>query len=77
MLTIGRLRLQLPPALRDRAEEIARLTAGELANVPFQSDLRIDRLVPPPLAVSPQAGVSEVARGIAGAIRAALEKEAR
>ncbi len=68
MLTVDRLRLQLPPAFRDRAGEIARLVAEELATVPMTADLHLDRLAVPPVEVSHQATDREVARAVAGAV---------
>ncbi|MBT1076103.1 hypothetical protein [Geobacter grbiciae] len=75
MLTIDRLRLKLPPAFRDRAGEIARLVAEELATVPVASDFHLDRLVVPPVEVHPQATDRDVARAVAVAVGAGLVKK--
>ncbi|QSV45778.1 hypothetical protein [Geobacter benzoatilyticus] len=74
MLTVDRLRLQLPPAFRDRAGEIARLVGEELASVSVGADLEIDRLAVPPIEVHPQATNREVARAIAQSVGTELEK---
>ena len=68
MLTVDRLRLQLPPAFRDRAGEIARLVGEELASVSVSADLRLDRLAVPPVEVHPQATNRDVARAVAVAV---------
>ena len=68
MLTVDRLRMQLPPSFRDRAGEIARLVAEELATVPIVAELRIDLLAVPPVEVHPQATDRDVARAIAQAV---------
>ncbi|WP_306533331.1 hypothetical protein [Geobacter sp.] len=73
MLTVDRMRLQLPPAFRDRAGEIARLVAEELATVPMTADLRIDRLAVPPVEVTHQATDREVARAVAVAVGEGLK----
>ncbi len=72
MLTIDRLRLQLPKHLRERAGDIARLVADELAALPVSSDLRLERLMIQPVEVHPQAGDREVARAVAMAIHAGI-----
>lgn len=72
MLTIDRLRLQLPPAFRDRAGEIARLVGEELVAVSVGVDLQIDRLAVPQIEVHPQATNREVARAVAVAVGAEL-----
>ena len=77
MLNIDRLRLQLPPPFRDRAGEIARLVAEELAVVPLSSDLHLDRLTIPPVEMQPQAGDREVARAIATSVHAGIRNQTR
>ena len=77
MLTIDRLRLQLPPAFRDRAGEIARLVGEELATVPITADLQLDRLAVPPVEVHPQATDREVARAVAHSVHAGIRNETR
>jgi len=77
MLTIDRLRLQLPPAFRDRAGEIARLVGEELATVSVSADLHLDRLAVPPVEVSHQATDREVARTIAQSIHTGIRNETR
>lgn len=77
MLTVDRLRMQLPPAFRDRAGEIGRLVAEELATVPMAADLRIDRLAVPPVEVHPQATDRDVARAVAASIHTGIRNETR
>lgn len=72
MLIVDRLRLQLPPAFRDRAGEIARLVGEELATVPMTADLHLDRLAVPPVEVHHQATDREVARAVAASVGAEL-----
>lgn len=74
MLTVDRLRMQLPPAFRDRAGEIARLVAEELATVPVTADLQIDRLAVPPVEVHHLATDREVARAVAQSVGTELGK---
>ncbi len=73
MLTIDRLRLQLPPAFRDRAGEIARLVGEELATVSVGTDLQIDRLAVAPVEVHSLATDRDVARAIAQAVGQTLQ----
>lgn len=73
MLTVDRLRIQLPPAFRDRAGEIARLVGEELATVSAGADLQIDRLAVPPVEVSHLATDREVARAVAQAVGQTLQ----
>lgn len=77
MLNIERLRLQLPEALRERAGEIARLVAEELATRPMPGDLHLERLTPAPLEVHPLAGNREVARAIADSVHAEIRQKMR
>lgn len=72
MLTIDRLRLRLPDHLRERAGDIARLVAEELAKLPVVSSLCLERLVIPPVEVHPRAGDREVARAVAAAIHTGI-----
>jgi hypothetical protein len=77
MLTIDRLRLQLPPAFQDRAGEIARLVGEELATVSVGAELYLDRLAVPPVEVSHQATDREVARAVAASIQTGIRNETR
>uniref|UniRef100_A0A831XGF3 Uncharacterized protein n=1 Tax=Geobacter metallireducens TaxID=28232 RepID=A0A831XGF3_GEOME len=78
MLTIDRLRMQLPPSFRDRAGEIARLVGEELATtVSVEGDLHLDRLAVPSVEVSPQATDREVARAVAQSIHTGIRNETR
>lgn len=77
MLTVDRLRLQLPPDFRDRAGEIARLVAEELATVPMASDLHLDRLAVPPVEIHPQATDRDVARAVAQSVHTGIRNETR
>jgi hypothetical protein len=74
MLTIGHLRLALPPALGARGREIARLVGDELAAVSLPSDARLDRLVLPPLEVAAGATDAEVAAAIGLAVSTHLHQ---
>lgn len=77
MLTIDRLRLQLPVALKERTVDIARLVAEELGTLHVSFDLHLERLDIPPVEVHPQAGDREVARAVAAAVHAAIRNETR
>lgn len=77
MLTIDRLRLNLPGAFGNRAEEIARMVAEELATLPLAADLDIDRLKVPPVHVAPSATSREVARAIAASVGAGMRERVR
>lgn len=77
MLTIERLRLQLPDTVRDRAGEIARLVAEELAARPMPGDLYRERLIIAPLEVHPLASSREVSRAIADAVHAEIRQKLR
>lgn len=77
MLTVDRLRLQLPPSFRDRAGEIARLVAEELAIVAMAADLQLERLALPPVEVHHQASDQEVARVVAASVHAGIRNETR
>lgn len=68
MLSIGRLRLSLPPGYEARAERIARLLADELAGVRLEADARVDRLALPPVKVGGGASDREVAAAVAAAL---------
>lgn len=77
MLTVDRLKMQLPPSFRDRAGEIARLVGEELATVSVSADLHLDRLMVPPVEVHPQATDREVARAVATSIHTGIRNETR
>ena len=72
MLTIDRLRLQLPAECRDRAHLIARMAARELARCPAASDVQLDRVCVPPIVIAPGTGDRQIARRIAAAVRTRL-----
>ncbi len=74
-MTVDRLRLQLPEALREHAGEIARATAAELTDVSQRVDLCIERVTLPPIEVASGAAVHEVAQCIARSIKVALSKQ--
>lgn len=74
MLTIDRLRLQLPDHFLGQAGEIARLAGEELAGLQLTADRQLDRLVLPPIRVAPTAAPCDLARAIAGAIATALQQ---
>ncbi|MDY0188054.1 MAG: hypothetical protein RBR16_09045 [Syntrophus sp. (in: bacteria)] len=77
MLTIDHLHLQLPQAFQDRAGEIARLVAEELAAVPMTADLQLDRLAVPPVEVAPLATDRDVARAVAASVHTGILNEMR
>ncbi len=75
MLTIERLRLQLPHSIGGRGSEIAQLVAAELAARPLPGDLNRKLLTPAPLRIHPQATSREVAQAIVDAVHAELCKQ--
>jgi hypothetical protein len=77
MLSIERLRLQLPESLCERAAEIARMVAEELATRPVPDDLHLERLTPAPLEVHPLATSRELARAIAESVHAEIRHQVR
>ena len=72
MLKIGRLRLQVPPAMQHQAGEIARLIGQHLADMPLPEAGHLDSLVLQPQEVAPGAASHEVAAGVTAAIGAAM-----
>ena len=74
MLTIDRLRLQLPPEYAGRAALIGRMVAQELAVLPAARSLRLERLAVPAVRVTPGASDRQLARSIAGAIHGQLKR---
>jgi hypothetical protein len=74
MLSIGRLRLALPPGFEGRAGRIARLVGDELAGrLPLAAGaVRLDRLAVPPVRLAPGASDRQVAGAVAAAIAAGL-----
>jgi hypothetical protein len=77
MLRIDSLRLQLPHQWQERAGEIARLVAEELAAHPAPANLKIERLAPAPLEVHPLATSREMAQAIAAAVHAEIRHQLR
>lgn len=77
MLTIDRLRMQLPAIFQGREGEITRLVAEELAAVSLTIDLRIQQLALPPVEVHPQATDRDVARVVAWAIHTGIRNRTR
>jgi hypothetical protein len=74
MLTIGHLRLTLPPGYGARGRHLARLVGDELASVALPSDARLDRLVLPPLEVGDGATDAEVASAVGRAVSEHLRR---
>jgi hypothetical protein len=72
MLTIDRLRLHLPAPFCDRARDISRLVAEELAVLPLEGELRRDHLVLPPVQLNPSSTDLEVARAVARSIHVGI-----
>ena len=77
MLTIDRLRLNLPSGYQQRAASIGRRLAVELAKMPLRHDLQLERLRLPPVDIVPGAGDGQIARRIAAAVQGRLEKTER
>jgi hypothetical protein len=73
MLTIERLRLQLPPGYRQRAASIGRLLTTELARMPLKRHLRLEHLSLPPVSIPPGAADGQIARHIAAAVQGQLK----
>jgi len=77
MLTIDRMRINLPEGFAHRGEHIGRLVARKLANMPLETSLHIDRLSVPPVQVHPAFTDEQVARRVAMAIHSQLGKPER
>lgn len=74
MLTIDRLRLQLPPGYRQRAASIGRRLTAELAKMPLRRNLQLESLRLPPVDIAPGADDGQIVRRIAGAVQGRLEQ---
>lgn len=72
MLKIDRLRLSLPAGFEARAGRIGRMVAERLADVPPQSGVALERLVPPPVEVTCVLSDREVAERVAAAVHGQL-----
>jgi hypothetical protein len=77
MLTIDRMRLNLPEGFDDRGEHIGRLVAHKLAGISLKTTLRVKRLSVPPVQAHPAFSDEQVARRVAMAILGRLEKPER
>lgn len=75
MLIIDRVRLHLPAPFCDRAGEISRLVAEELAALPLDTDVHRDQLVLPPVEIHPNDTDLEVARAVARSIHAVIHNQ--
>lgn len=67
-IDIDTLNLQLPPALRWRAEAIARLTARELSRIPLSHSVELTSMTVPPVKITGGETDRIIARRISGAI---------
>jgi len=77
MLRIGRLRITLPPGFDGNPEQVARLVADELAQLPLPAtagERRIEHLALPAMEVGPRAREGEVAAQTAQAILQAIPR---
>jgi hypothetical protein len=74
MLKIDRLRLSLPPGFESRADRIARLVADELAALPLQGDVHLDRLTLPTVEVGRNASDRQVAGAVASSMAVHLNR---
>ena len=77
MLTIDRLRLQLPGEYGDRAHLIARMVANELAKVMVRDSRKIGRVSLPLIAVVPGTSDQKIASQIAAAVQTRLNGQGR
>ncbi len=68
MLTIDRMRLNLPEGFDHRGKHIGRLVAHKLAGMSLKTSLHITRLVVPPVQVHPAFTDEQVAHRVAMAI---------
>lgn len=75
MLTIDRLRLQLPPGYGRRAAAIGRLLAAELARLPLQRSLDVRHLRLPPVQAAAGMSNGRIARRIAAAVQQHIRME--
>jgi hypothetical protein len=69
MLTINRLRLQLPAPYRDRAAYIARQVVAELGALTWERSLQLESLSMPPITIQPGWSDRQLARKIATAVQ--------
>jgi hypothetical protein len=74
MLTIGHLKLALPPGFEARGRHLARLVADELGTLPPRAGDHVDRLVTPTVEVGREASDAEVASAVARAVTAQLHR---
>jgi hypothetical protein len=74
MLTIDRMRLNLPEGFDHRGERIGRLVAHKLAVVSLKTSLQIEKLSVPPVQVHPAFTDEQVAHRVAMAIYSQLGK---
>ena len=72
MLTIDRLRLQLPNEYQDRAQLIAQLLTDQLAEIPLGMSRKIERLSLAPITLAPGLPDQQLAREIAAAVQIQL-----
>jgi hypothetical protein len=74
MLTIDRMRLNLPEGFDHRGKHIGRLVAHKLAGMSLKTSLHIKRLVVPPVQVHPAFTDEQVAHRVAMSIHSQLGK---
>jgi|GEM_PF-5996562 len=68
MLSIERIRMQLPSGFEHRASTIARLVGESMAEFQPSENRNLDRLSIGPVQISPQATDQEIARSVADRI---------
>jgi hypothetical protein len=73
VLSIDRMRLELPAGFEGRADRLARLVGEELAAVTVTRGQHLDRLQLEPIAVEAGAGDRQIAGRIATAIQRQLD----
>lgn len=74
MLTIDRMRLNLPEGFDHRGEHIGRLVTHKLTGMSLKTSLHIERLSVPPVQVHPAFTDEQVAHRVAMAIHSRLGK---
>ena len=77
MIRIDLMRLRLPAGYEHRADRIARAVADELGREPVPASAEIASLEAAPVTVPGAASDGDVAREIAGSIRAAMARRMR
>ncbi|PWB55645.1 MAG: hypothetical protein C3F18_05565 [Nitrosomonadales bacterium] len=74
-LTIGRIRLQLPPGLEHRADAIARRLGDELARLSWSGSVSVPQVHLPPQSVQPAWSDRQIARHLAVAVQGQIARQ--